>query len=82
MMRLSYIKIDYDQQADCGYIYLTGGEDRRRILMKGTKEIQIAPEGVFGRLVIDIDHNNRIVGIEVLGVAAIMPQLPNLVLDK
>ena len=65
-------KVEYDESVDCGYLYL-------RPISKGgvskSRHVQIAQKGVFGSLVIDIDRHGHVVGIEVLGVSTIMPDL-------
>ncbi len=66
------MKFTYDASADCGYVAVreieAGGVAR-------TIEVKVAPQGIFGSLNIDIDHQGRVCGIEVLGASTILPEL-------
>ena len=55
------MKIQYDKLADAMYIYFAKGTIKKTIKMKN-------------RLVVDLDKNGKIVGLEILGVSTQMPK--------
>jgi uncharacterized protein YuzE len=66
------MRVTYDDDHDVGYIYFTEDRDVDRTLT-----VKTGQQGVFGQLNIDIDAKGRVMGIEVLGVAATLPELAN-----
>lgn len=69
---------EYDTESDCGYIYVGAG--RGEVLPvkypgHRTLELHVAPTGIFGHLVVDVTAEGRVLGIEVLGVTRVMPEL-------
>ena len=64
------MKVTYDAEADCAYIELTTIEAGG---VAHTIPIQIAPAGVLGQVNLDIGPDGRLVGIEIVGVAQVLP---------
>ncbi len=70
------MRATYDADVDCGYIFLF--EDIEPGGVHHSVEAKIATHRIFGSLIIDVDHDGHVIGIEVLGVSNIMPQLKTL----
>jgi uncharacterized protein YuzE len=70
------MKVTFDRAADCGYIYFA------KIPLSGvarTIPVAVTRDGTLGMVNIDLDVNDRVLGIELVGVSRIMPngQPPN-----
>lgn len=63
-------RVEYSAEGDCGYIYFAKNGHAAKTL-----PVQIAPKGVYGSINIDVNGRGHVIGIEVLGVSTIMPQL-------
>lgn len=55
------MKIQYDKLADAMYLYLRKGKVKKTIRMKD-------------RLIVDVDKDGKILGIEILGVSSQIPK--------
>ncbi len=73
------MKYEYDPSCDCGYIYISNDP---ALLVARTIQVKvIADDSLFGSVHLDINTAGHIVGIEVLGVTSIMPELIGLARD-
>lgn len=55
------MKIQYDKLADALYFYLKKGKISKTIKMKD-------------RLIVDVDKDGKIIGLEILGISSQMPK--------
>jgi len=55
------MKIQYDKLADAMYIYFKKGRISKTIKMKD-------------RLIVDVDKNGKIIGLEILGISSQVPK--------
>lgn len=62
------IQTSYDATLDCGYIAFVDQTPGR---VAESISVPIVPAG--GQLVIDLGYDGRVVGIEVVGVHAVLP---------
>jgi uncharacterized protein YuzE len=66
-MRELNVQTTYDSAADSGYIYFGSVKDR-----ESTANIVVDDPRLQGMVVIDLDSNNKVLGIEVVGVESMM----------
>ena len=62
------MRVTYDAEVDAAYISLkpiAAGESKR--------QVPVRAEGVPGDIVLDVDGDGRLIGIEILGAASSLP---------
>jgi uncharacterized protein YuzE len=63
------MKVTYDRSTDAAYIYMNGDIEAGGV----AKTYCCDPLEVNGQINLDFDHENRLVGIEVLGASKRLP---------
>ena len=62
--------IRYDREADAAYIYLAN-----EILSGGVaRTVSVDPQDIGGMVNLDLDHEGRIIGLEVMDASKKLPQ--------
>lgn len=62
------MRVTIDREVDAAYIYL------REILPGDVCEtVPLKGDGSIGSILLDFDHNDRLIGIEVLGASGVLP---------
>lgn len=63
------VRVTYDKQVDAAYIYFA-----ESIGVNGVaRTISLDPQDIRGMVNIDLDHEGRLVGVEVLGARTLLP---------
>lgn len=63
-------RMSYDRQADAAYIYLAEGIPAGGV----ARTVCVDPQDIGGMVNLDLDHEGRIVGIEVMDASSKLPR--------